>query len=301
MGIESDWITENVALIRGLNDARFPHSHSFLIRGEKCALIDTGCGAGPLKALREKNHVDFVINSHTHPDHVSGNWIFNGYDLWSPIQTKDAAGRLDKLAKRFVGEKNAVKWKKFVVGSMGFRDYTPTNFFDDNHVFDLEPIKLRAVHIPGHVKDHFCFFIDEEKILFSSDIDLTDFGPWYGHEESDIPLFIASIKKVRDLKPRMILSSHRSAVKENIDEEFEKYLGIFEEREKRILDFLRGEKSLEDFVKRSLIYGGYPYPKEISRYWEGEMVLKHLKILEEKGEVERIKRNGKIFFKRGKR
>jgi len=298
MKIETDKISDNIIVVRGANKGRFPYSNSFLIQGEKCALIDTGCGVEILKGIKKRFNIDFIINSHTHPDHVAGNWVFEGYDIWSPLQTRDVAGRLDKLAKRFVGVELAESWKEIITGFMDFKEYTPTHFFDKEYLFDLGDIKLRAIHTPGHLDDHYCFFIDEEKILLSFDIDFTSFGPWYGHEESNIIQFIESIKKVWALKPKIILSGHRNIIRENIDGEFERYLEIFEERDRRILDFLAEERSLENFINKSLIYGDYPYAKEILEYWEGQMILKHLKILEEKGYVERIDRDGKTFFKK---
>jgi len=38
-------------------------------------------------------------------------------------------------------------------------------------------------------------------------------------------------------------------------------------------------------VEQALIYGGFPYAPELLRYWEGQMVLKHLERLVHSGLV----------------
>jgi glyoxylase-like metal-dependent hydrolase (beta-lactamase superfamily II) len=297
-GVNVEWATDEIALVN-LEAGRFPLSNSFLVVGDKIALIDTGCSIQALEHVKESFEPDLIINSHTHPDHIAGNWVFEGYEIWSPIQSRESAGRSDELAKRFAEEGKEELWKSFIAGAMSFRDCPPTEFFGDGYIFDLGGISLKAIHAPGHINDHYCFFIEDEKALFSGDIDLSRFGPWYGHRESDIGQFKRSIKLVKNLKPEVVLPSHREIIRGrgNIENELDRYLRVFDEREKKILDFLEEERTLDDFVEKSLIYGGYPYGKEVLGYWERQMVLKHLKMLMVEGRVE----SDGILFRSAKR
>jgi len=36
-------ITENLSVVIGANEGRFPMSHAFLVQDEVCALMDAGC------------------------------------------------------------------------------------------------------------------------------------------------------------------------------------------------------------------------------------------------------------------
>jgi len=54
-------ITDNVFLINGKNEGKFPYSHSILILDEEIVLIDTGCGIETLKQLKRKYDVSRVV------------------------------------------------------------------------------------------------------------------------------------------------------------------------------------------------------------------------------------------------
>ena len=97
-------ITENMYLVPGDNQGKFPYSHSFLITDETTVLIDTGCGIGTLKGLKKEYKIDYIINSHTHPDHSSGNWLFRDRPIFVPEGGFNTSGDLELLSKRYVSE-----------------------------------------------------------------------------------------------------------------------------------------------------------------------------------------------------
>ena len=133
----------------------------------------------------------------------------------------------------------------------------------------------------------------ELKILLSFDIDLTAFAPWYGHRESDLKQLRHSIKRLRGLGPRMVASSHHEVVTRCIDEEFDHYEGVLEQRGQHICSLLKDGASLEELVRASPIYGHYPYEPELLRYWEAQTIQKHLEEMIEKNIV---RRNGGRYF-----
>ena len=280
--METQKITENITLIKGENQGRFPFSHSILIEDDITALIDTGCGITTLKQVK---NTDVVINSHSHPDHTAGNWVFRGVPLQVPEEEVDYNSDITKLSIRYAGAELAHIWRHFVSQRMGFQNAEPTNTFHDRDVLNFGSTVLEAVHTPGHTRGHYCFFEKNEKILFSFDIDCTKFGPWYGHVESDIEAFKASIKRVRDLKPDTVVSSHREIISHGIEKEFTRFLQVFQERDERILTFLDQERTLEEIVNSALIYRDFSFHPLLLRYWEKNMMQKHLNILIDKGIV----------------
>jgi glyoxylase-like metal-dependent hydrolase (beta-lactamase superfamily II) len=279
-------IAPSIFLVEGENEGRFPFSHSILIRDKITGLIDTGCGLRRLKHIRKKYRPDLVLNSHTHPDHSAGNWLFEGVPLLVPQEGFDVSGQLLKMSERFTepGEL-AQKWRSYVQQTMGFKETQPTDAYKDGWRLRFGRVELVAIHSPGHASDHYCFFEPRLKILFSFDIDLDSFGPWYGCRESDIDLFETSTRRVQDLRPRIVVSSHLGIIKERIDDRFEAYLSIISRREERILKSLSEERPLEKLIDQALIYGSFPYAPELLRYWEGQMLQKHLHRLVEKGLV----------------
>ncbi|MBU7009616.1 MAG: MBL fold metallo-hydrolase [Theionarchaea archaeon] len=280
--METQEITENITMIKGENQGRFPFSHSFLIEDDITALIDTGCG---IRVLKQLKNIDIVVNSHSHPDHTAGNWLFSGLPLQVPQEEIDYNSNVKKLSERYAGKKLAGVWRDFVQEIMGFQNAQPTVTFRDKDVLDFGNIKLEAVHTPGHTAGHYCFFEKKERILFSFDIDFTGFGPWYGHVESDIDQFKTSVEKVRALKPEIVVSSHKGLITEDIQDGFARFLQVFQERDERILDFLEQERTLEEIVDSAQIYRDFSFHPLLLRYWEENMVCKHLENLVNTGLV----------------
>lgn len=272
-------ITNNIMLIHGERRGKFPNSHSILILDESSGLIDTGCGPEVLQDIKKHYDVDFIINSHTHPDHTACNWMFNEKPIYVPEEGLSTSGNVVTLSQRFVSKELAPTWQKFVRGSMNFKNCTPTNSYTSRTTFNFGETTILPIHTPGHTKDHYCFYIEKEKILFSFDYDLTEF-PWYGHRESSISEFRESVMKLKALSLETVVSSHRGIINERIDAEFTKYQSIIDERNAHILSLLKAEKTLGQLVDMAPIYGAFPYAPKLLRYWEEKMIEKHLNELE---------------------
>ena len=282
MSFQLQRITDGIHLVEGKNNGRFPFSHSVLIfnNSKETILIDTGCGIEILQNLKKKYEINRVINSHTHPDHSAGNWIFEA-DVESievPLQGFNTSGNIFALSNRFTEAGEIAKyWRNHVPKIMGMKNCKPTHSFDYKSEFDFGEVKLLPVYTPGHTIDHYCFYEPYDKILFASDIDLTSFGPWYGHRESNISQFKNSITKLKDLDINILVSSHKGIITENIDEQLEIFYQKFEERTSNIKQLIdSGIVKLDELVEKKPIYGEFPYAEPLLRYWETQMIKKHL-------------------------
>ncbi len=269
-------IIPGLCLVPAENDGRFPFAHSFLIEGTTRALIDTGCGESVIDALRRERKIDLVIASHSHPDHTALNWKFEGTPIYAPQYAADTFGNFESLGERFAGCELAGEWRAYVRAAMNFRTALATQTFADGHIFDFGKIKLTAIHTPGHTVDHMCLFEPPHGALLSFDLDLSSFGPWYGHAESDIAAFENSIRKVMSLDPRVIVSSHKGIITDDIPTRLQRYLDVIAARDQILLDCLPRVQTLDDLIDLSPFYRGYPYAPTIMRYWEAQMIRKHL-------------------------
>jgi len=286
-------ITNHIYLVKGENEGRFPYSHSILIVDKEIVLIDTGCGIKTLRQIKRKFDVSYVINSHTHPDHSAGNWVFSNRPIYVPTEGFDTSGDIIALSERFVGKRFAKIWREFVKGKMGFKNCKPTDSYNEQTVFNFGKTTLKSIYTPGHTKDHYCFYEEEKRILFSFDYDLTSF-PWYGHRESSLLKFIDSVKKLKSLKPKIVVTSHRGIIAEDINTEFDKFLKIIHDRNERILTLLENGKAANQLLEHVPIYGKFSYAEQLLRYWEWQMLMKHLRMLQTAG---RAKKRGALYFR----
>ena len=276
MSITLTEIIPGLFLVPAENDGRFPFAHSFLVEGATRVLIDAGCGVSAIGRLQRERPIDLVIASHSHPDHTALNWKFDGTPIYAPQYAADTFGTLELLSERFAGRELASEWRAFVGAAMNFKTALPTHTFADGYVFDFGKIRLTALHTPGHTVDHMCLFEPVHGVLLSFDIDLTSFGPWYAHAESDIAAFEDSIRKVMALQPRLLVSSHKGIFAEDIPARLQRYLDVIPARDQMLRDLLPRVETLDDLIDLSPFYRGYPYAPEVMRYWEGQMIRKHL-------------------------
>jgi len=281
-------ITNNISLIHGKRKGKFPYSHSILILDKSTVLIDTGCGLEILREIKKNYDIDFVINSHTHPDHSACNWLFANKPIYVPKEGFDTSGDLVALSERFVSRELAPIWRKFAENMMNFRNCKPTSSYNSKTMFEFGETTFAPIHTPGHTKDHYCFYERKRRVLFSFDYDLTQF-PWYGHRESSISEFRESILKLRALLPEIVVSSHRGIVTQDIDVEFAKFYSVIDERNARILSLLEEGKNLDQLVDMAPIYGAFPYAQPLLCYWERKMIKQHLEELERKNKIRKQK------------
>ncbi len=293
MSFETFKLTDNLFVILGRRHGHFPMSHSFLVRDEISALIDTGCGIDLLAEIKETFRIDIIINSHGHPDHSAGNWVFPDTPLYAPEMGAESHGRLELLSRRFFPNwSQAEMWRRWIRETMGFQDRGPTHFFGDGHVFDFGHISLQAIHTPGHTKDHFCLLELENGILLTFDIDLTPFGPWYGNLESSLKDFRAAITKVRHIRPGVIASSHSAPLFDVLEDRIDSYEGVLEQRTQAIKEMIDQGATRSDIIKAKPIYGYHPYARKILPLFEARMIDLHL---EEMLEIGMIETDGELF------
>ena len=281
-----------VYLLAAQNKGRFPWAHSLVIksRGET-AIIDTGAGIEVLRPWADK--VDLVINSHTHPDHVPGNWLFEGVEILVPRQSWDTAGVKAKLAPRLVDQDAArAVWLEFVTRDLDLRDRRPDGWFEPGQIIEVGAARLEAIYTPGHLADHYCFWLPEEGLLLSGDIDFTPFGPWYGNPECHIGQFRASLAKCLELKPKIMASSHFPPVDRDIPAKLAAFEAVIDRRNDKIAGLLDRPKTIPELVEESPIYGGFPYVPELLRFFEFQMISKNLDELIKQG---RVKQEGEAY------
>ena len=283
-------VADNLYLVQGYNEGRFPFSHSILATGERNVLFDTGSGARALEQLKADFHVEVVVNSHTHPDHFSGNAHFEGIELVVPELFAGILADLDAMSLRLAGGGEAAEqWIFLVTRILEHAPVEPTGTYGDGDVIDTGAHRFEAVHTPGHTADHFCFLEREQGILLSFDFDLTPFGPWYGHEESDLDQLQDSFRKIRQVAPRMIVCSHREPVSSGIEEKLADYEDVVRQRGEKVHDCVGvAPASPECIADLSPIYGlRASQQSALFHYFESRMIEKHLLKLEREGVVER--------------
>ena len=267
--------------VSGEQNGQFPYSNGLMIESKLRVLVDTGFGPSRREAVKAAGNVDVIINTHFHIDHAYSNQFFPKAKIW--IHTLDAPPlRSPEQFMAYTGFYGIREFPDFPGGP-------PAQVIDrelvDGEVLDFEDLVLKVIHTPGHTPGHISLFEPKAGILFSGDIDLSTFGPWYGNIRSDLEEFRRSIQRLMALKPKVIVTGHSGIISDNIQGRLRNYADKFDLRDEQILQHLSASKTLKELVEMKIIYRHFPEPQGIYRFFEETMLKMHLQSLVSQGKV----------------
>lgn len=178
------------------------HTNAYLVGGERAVLIDPGTpfpeeiarleAALAVAAERHGRRVGAIWLTHHHPDHV-GAVARLRERLGVPVAAHPAT------AERLAGRGIAV-------------DET----LDEGHLAELPdpyhpggaPLRLRALHTPGHAPGHLAFYEETRGALFCGDLASAVSTIVIDPPEGDMNAYIQSLARVAALEPATVLPGH---------------------------------------------------------------------------------------------
>jgi glyoxylase-like metal-dependent hydrolase (beta-lactamase superfamily II) len=278
-------LVPDIFYIPGENNSCFPHCACLYLKGHDMrVLIDAGMGAANL-APAKKMGIDLLILTHCHIDHRLTRQEITDVPVW--CHEAEAPYLSDPNLYR-----NAIGLQRSGL-DLEARPSFPHDLFDvkvDRYVFDgqridLGGITLEVILTPGHSPGHLAFYIPEADLLFAADVDLTPFGPFYGHDFADIEEFLNSIERLKQLNAKIATTGHAGPFKGQVVEKFDAYAEMIYRRDKLIIKQLKQPMRIDDFRDRNLIFRSYPDFPDLLRWFEIVHIEKHLERLKALGKV----------------
>ncbi len=206
-----------------------PGTNTYLLGSDEVAVLDPGplidshveaildAGAGRIR---------WIVATHTHPDHSPA---------WLPL--KQATGA------EVIG---ARPWDDM------FQDdtFAPEIEVSHNQLLATPEFQLRAVHTPGHVGNHYCFFLEEEGMLFTGDHIMSGSTVVIVPPSGDMKLYIESLELLRDY-PLQTMAPGHGAVIEDPMATVDWLIGHRLKREQKVVGGLEqlGTADLDELVK----------------------------------------------------
>jgi glyoxylase-like metal-dependent hydrolase (beta-lactamase superfamily II) len=190
----------------------------YLIVGEKRALeFDTGMGISDIKkVISELTKLPvIVLNSHTHDDHVGGNWQFDTiYGMDTDFTRKNAQGSRDDAQAEITPDQICGKLPVgFDPKTYVTRPWKITASLHDGQRFDLGGRTIEVIATPGHTPDAISLIDRANGLLFTGDT----YYPapiWLYRSETDLDAYAASIRRLAALAPqfKLVLGAHNVPV-----------------------------------------------------------------------------------------
>ncbi|HET7199764.1 MAG TPA: MBL fold metallo-hydrolase, partial [Burkholderiales bacterium] len=239
-----------VATVLGHNPGPFtgPGTNTYLVgTSKRPILLDTGQGVpiyldllvAALKELSSSNALERIVLTHAHVDHVGG-----------VKQVGEKFGELEVLKMPWEGH-DAAAGKISEIGH--------------DSVVRTEGATLRAVFTPGHAPDHLCFYLEEERALFTGDVVLGAGTTVIPDDTGDLGQYMDSLRRLLELDLETIYPAHGPVVRKP-KEKIREYIAHRELRERQVIAALQ-DGPLNPMAIVRKIYVGYPeylYPAAAS-------------------------------------
>lgn len=230
----------------------------YLVGGRESVLLDPGPDEDGLEELwtelAEGTDVAVVALTHSHPDHAGG--------------ALRAAGLFDVP---LVASPRALR--RLSVDGRPLRDGAELPV-------DGGESRLRALETPGHSPDHLCFLRPDDGVLFTGDLVPGEGSSLVGHPEGSVADCLASVDRLVELEPSLLLPGHGPDVAE-AGERLAEYREHRRGRTRQVREALEaGARTVEEIRRR--VYGDR-VPAGLG--WAAEASVRaHLVHLEELGE-----------------
>lgn len=158
-----------------------PGTNTYLVGIDEIAVIDPGPDdADHLEAIAGcgGDRIRWILCTHTHPDHAPG-----------------AAALKERTGARVMafGNRDGLK----VDGRLRQGDRIEATEF-----------RLTAHHTPGHASNHLCYFLEEERMLFSGDHVMQGSTVVIKPPDGDMAAYLDSLERVKALRLKSIAPGH---------------------------------------------------------------------------------------------
>jgi len=278
-------VAPDVFYIHGQNKSRFPYCACLYVKGRDTrVLIDAGMGPRNIAPVKELG-IDLLILTHCHIDHRLTRPEIIDVPVWCHAGEDSFLRDRDRFLTAMGIKRSGLDFALNFNSAPGVFDIAAAHRLVDGERIDLGGLTLEAIHTPGHTPGHLAFFIPERNLLFTGDIDLTSFGPFYGHDFADIEDFLLSIDKLKHIDAKIAVSGHAGPFNGDLAGRFEEYKQIICSRDRLLLENLTKPTSLEEFKGTCLFYKSYPDYPDLIQWFELVHIEKHLSRLANLGKV----------------
>jgi glyoxylase-like metal-dependent hydrolase (beta-lactamase superfamily II) len=206
-----------------------PGTNTYLLGDDEVAVLDPGPAIqSHIDAILEAggDRIRWIVCTHTHPDHSPA---------WQAVAAATGAEVIGASPPDDMYQDDT---------------FTPDKELQHHDVLETSEFTLRAVHTPGHVGNHFCFFLEEEGMLFAGDHIMNGSTVVIIPPSGDMKAYIDSLQLLLDYPLKFIAPGH-GEIMDDSRSVVEWLVNHRLKREKKVVTSLQalGRTPLDDLVK----------------------------------------------------
>jgi glyoxylase-like metal-dependent hydrolase (beta-lactamase superfamily II) len=260
--------------------------NGLFIDGTERIMIDGRLGEAVTLAFIRENRVGRYFISHFHIDHAAGAWRIAAETDCQPVlnetaymylHSRENLGRVTGYSQ--VGLHDLVE--QVLMPAIDLRYLPGIGSYAPAEIEAISQGHLQVIPTPGHSPGHYCLYAPASESVFTGDLGLDRFGPWYGFPNCRLGDFLNSIDKVRDLKAKRLFSSHGQVILDSPDQALAGCRTIIETRHAKILRaWEKGLRTVPEIAACGVFYenlnGLGKRLAAVVDYWQQCMVQCHL-------------------------
>lgn len=171
--MELGWVATNVYIVYNKDT-------------KECIVIDPAAKPEKIESFIEENQLKpiAILLTHAHADHILAlDEIRNKYNIKAYMCEKeeDIIGDSDNNAAKYLFRKDIKTRADILV--------------KDGQILELLDVKIKVIETPGHTHGSVCYYIEEERVIFTGD---TLFRHSYGRYDLYSGSFIELQKSIKD-------------------------------------------------------------------------------------------------------
>lgn len=171
--MELGWVATNVYIVYNKNT-------------KECIVIDPAAKPEKIESFIEENQLKpiAILLTHAHADHILAlDEIRNKYNIKAYMCEKeeDIIGDSDNNAAKYLFRKDIKTRADILV--------------KDEQILELLDVKIKVIETPGHTHGSVCYYIEEERVIFTGD---TLFRHSYGRYDLYSGSFVELQKSIKD-------------------------------------------------------------------------------------------------------
>lgn len=239
-----------------------PGTNSYLVGAERLCLVDPGprdaAQFDSFMAAIGTRRLAYILVTHTHGDHSPG-----------ALQLHEATGAelVGLPAPDVPGHDKSFK---------------PGKNWQHDDVIDCGEYRIKLLHTPGHVSNHFCFLLQEEQLLFTGDHILQGTTSVILPPDGDMAAYLQSLAFLQTLPLKALAPGHGNIMRAP-QEEIRKLVAHRLRREQKVLEKLESGGAVDLDVLVLSVYDDVA-PHLIP--WAKRTLLAHLVKLQKEGRVD---------------